>query len=286
MDNLTSAHVDQDQIFCIVAEIAGGELDVDTSFVDAGLDSLSAVELRDRLQRLVPQTLPSTLVFDHPTVRRLSLFSTNDAVPFPVQNVDAPITGRSYIIDGASVHVPTNAHSIVSVWNLTSDGHNAVSQVPLNRWDVSERSGQESVASRIRHAGFLVGAHLFDCNAFAISEAECRSLDPQQRYLLELGYLALHDASLQRASLMDSTTGIFVAAMESGFTALLDAAAAASLYAGTGNAVAVASGRLSYVLGMQGPCMSLDTACSASLVTCYFALSTLASSESVKAVTA
>merc|ERR1712091_326951 len=132
------------------------------------------------------------------------------------------------------------------------------------------------MASRVRHAGFVQGADLADNAAFAVSPAEAAAMDPCQRLLLECGYEALHDAALNRTALGGSLTGVFLGFAGTEFAQALAATpAGSSVYTATGSAVSIASGRLSYALGLHGPCVSYDTACSAALTACHAALRAL-----------
>jgi len=88
-------------------------------------------------------------------------------------------------------------------------------------------------------------------------------MDPQQRLLLEVGYEAMHAATLRRAELLDRDVGMFTGIMNTDFQGFVGSV---SVYAATGTQVSIASGRLSFVLGTQGPCASVDTACSSALV--------------------
>jgi len=156
-------------------------------------------------------------------------------------------------------------------------GRDAIMQVPGARWDVHAIALlPEPVASRVRHGGFVCGAELADSAAFGVSAAEAAAMDPCQRLLLERGYTALHDGAWGRAALGGSLTGIFLGFAGSEFGQLLAASpAGGSVYAATGSASSIASGRLSYVLGLHGPCASYDTACSAALVACHGGLRAL-----------
>ena len=132
------------------------------------------------------------------------------------------------------------------------------------------------LCERARHGGFVSGAELADTAAFAISPAEAAAMDPCQRLLLERGYGALHDAALDRAALGGSLTGVFLGFAGTEFSQVLAASpAGASVYAATGATCSIASGRLSYALGLQGPCVTYDTACSAALVACHGGLRAL-----------
>ena len=155
---------------------------------------------------------------------------------------------------------------------VSHTGFDALDQIPTSRWDTTSAANQlagstPEVASRIRHGGFLATAELFRASAFGVSAAEAAAMDPQQRLLLELGYATLHGAGLLRASLLGSVIAVNVGQWASEFgNVLTGLAAGSSVYASTGFSCSVTCGRVSFVLGLQGPCASFDTACSASLV--------------------
>merc|ERR1711965_902872 len=145
-------------------------------------------------------------------------------------------------------------------------GSNLISEVPPCRWSSDGAARlDEAVADRVRHGVFLREAAHFDAASFGVSPAEAAAMDPQQRLLLEVGYEALHGAGARRSSLLGGGEGVFVG-IERPDWALLSSLRPSSVYAVTGDTTSVACGRLSFVLGMQGPCMSVDTACSSALV--------------------
>jgi acyl transferase domain-containing protein len=116
--------------------------------------------------------------------------------------------------------------------------------------------------------------------AFAISPAEAATMDPSQRLVLEHGYAALHDSTLDRRALSGSLTGMFLGFAGSEFSQIFAASPAGdSVYAATGSALSIASGRLSYALGLHGPCVTYDTACSAALAACHAGLRALQLAE-------
>ena len=118
-------------------------------------------------------------------------------------------------------------------------------------------------------------AHLFDSHMFQVSSAEALLMDPNQRLLLELGYAALHDNGLDRLSLLGTAVGVHIGFAVSDFVQLLTNSTRLSVFLATGYASSIACGRLSFVLGLQGSCISYDTACSSGLVACDAATSTL-----------
>jgi len=262
-----------DAVLDMVRRTAGGSVDADMPLMDAGVDSLGAVELRNQLQSAVgPVTvLPSTLIFDYPTARQLATMVQVERaacclVKAERSDVAEHAVDGSVAIQGSSAVLPACASSAVLVHRAVFSGLDAVTQVPVVRWDVVPKFA-EAVARRLRHGGFVHGVELADNAAFAISAAECSAMDPCQRLLLEQGYAALHDASLDRAALNGSLAGVFLGFSGSDFSELLKGLPAhSSVYSATGSSSSIASGRVSYVLGLHGPSASYDTACSSALV--------------------
>jgi acyl transferase domain-containing protein len=117
----------------------------------------------------------------------------------------------------------------------------------------------------VRYGGFVAGVQHFDAGAFGLSHTEVSAMDPQQRLLLELGYAAVHRTLQRRTTLMGSDGGVFVGIERPDWAFAQPPAARSSVYAVTGDNVSVAAGRLSFALGLQGPCSSVDTACSSAL---------------------
>ena len=251
--------------------IAGSKLDADMPLMEAGVDSLGTVELRNTLQGVVgtAMTLPSTLAFDHPTARQLAALLQPKETAVAAVEISSPkaSAGGAMAIGGLDALLPLGAGSMAAAESMLACGRDAISQVPLSRWDVAAQpSLPEPIASRVRHGGFVSGAQLVDNGAFSVPPAEAAAMDPQQRLLLEHGYAALHDASLDRVALNGSLTGFFLGIASTDFAQVLPfTPAGSSVYAATGSTLSIASGRVSYVLGLHGPCASYDTACSAAL---------------------
>ena len=147
--------------------------------------------------------------------------------------------------------------------------------------DLQQNTQLRNIFWKAQHGGFCSAVERFDNASFRISPAEAEAMDPQQRMLLEAGYLALHGSGQRRAGLMGGDSGVFVG-IERPDWALLQAlrrlgpqqaAAMPSAFAVTGDTINVAAGRLSFVLGLQGPCVSMDTACSSALAALHAASS-------------
>jgi acyl transferase domain-containing protein/acyl carrier protein len=187
-------------------------------------------------------------------------------------------------IVGLGCRFPGNADGAEAYWQLLSAGRDAIREVPADRWDIDafydpnpERTGKMNT----RYGGFLEHVDQFEPQFFGISPREAASMDPQQRLLLEVAWEALEHAGYAPDGLAKSQTGVFVGICGSDYYRLLmeSAAGASNTYLATGTTHSVASGRLSYVLGLRGPSVSIDTACSSSLVAVHMACRSLNDQE-------
>jgi len=192
-------------------------------------------------------------------------------------------------IIGMSCRFP-GAESLAAFWRLLEDGGDAIREVPADRWSNDEYFDADPAASgkvTTRWGGFLEGVDRFDAAFFGISPREAAQMDPQQRLLLEVGWQALEHAGQEPARLAGTRTGVFVGAhSQSNDYALLQYAQPELMdgFTGTGAAHNLLSGRLSYLLDLQGPSLVVDTACSSSLVATHLACQSLRSAESSLAI--
>jgi acyl transferase domain-containing protein/acyl carrier protein/ubiquinone/menaquinone biosynthesis C-methylase UbiE len=185
---------------------------------------------------------------------------------------------------GIGCRFPGGANDPDSFWQLIIEGRDAIREVPPERWDLNAFYDPDpDVPGKMstRWGGFLDGIDQFDPEFFGISPREAAGMDPQQRLLLEVAWEALENAGQSSERLAGSPTGVFVGVCNSDyflmrFESLRDSVDA---YVATGNAHSVASGRISYILGLQGPSLSVDTACSSSLVAVHLACQSLRASE-------
>jgi acyl transferase domain-containing protein len=180
---------------------------------------------------------------------------------------------------GLACRFPGGCDDGESFWRLLRAGRDAVGEVPGERWDVDAFYDPDPDAPGkmyTRRGAFLAAVDGFDAAFFGISPREAASLDPQQRLLLEVSWEALENAGLAADRLGRSRTGAFVGLMSVDYVRRLTASDA---YTATGNDFSFAAGRLSYVLGLQGPCMTIATACSSSLVAVHLACQSLRAGE-------
>jgi acyl transferase domain-containing protein len=263
-----------------LAQLTGSEepADTDTGLFDLGLTSVMVVELRDRLESRLGRRIPATAVFEHPTIDQLARFLTDAREDVPVRrrrggdDDDEPLA-----IVGMACRFPGGANDPAAFWRLLTEGRDATGEVPAGRGWSGPRGGFLDVA-----------VDEFDADAFGISPREARDMDPQQRLLLEVAHEAIDDAGVTTEALERSATSVFVGINTSDYMQLLaaDGSADVGAYSATGNSFSVAAGRLSFLLGLNGPSLAIDTACSSSLVAAHLAARTLRSGESDLALVA
>ncbi|MFE7799653.1 SDR family NAD(P)-dependent oxidoreductase [Nocardia sp. NPDC057440] len=187
-------------------------------------------------------------------------------------------------IIGMGCRYPGGVRGPGDLWRLVSEETDAVTEVPVDRWDLEAYFDADPDAegkTYTRWGGFVDGVEEFDAGFFDVSVGEARMLDPQQRLLLETSWEALEHAGYSADRLTGSRTGVFVGVMSTDYAErMARAGVAPDAWFGTGNLASVASGRLSYFLGVNGPSLTIDTACSSSLVTVHLAVQSLRRGES------
>ncbi len=195
-------------------------------------------------------------------------------------------------IIGLGCRFPGGADNPTRFWELLKEGRDAICEVPADRWDKDAYYSTDPAAPwkmLVKAGGFLTEpiSH-FDAEFFGISPREAACMDPQQRLLLEVSWEAIEDAGIPVDRLSASRTGVYVGVLSSDYGRIpFQSLRREDLpYMGTGNGLDFPAGRLSYVLGAQGPCMVVATACSSALVAVHLAATALRRGECDLAIAA
>lgn len=278
------------QLVHSVASEVIGDLDLDEPLTAAGMDSLSAVELRRKLAQNLGEgtALPSTIAFDYPTVRAIASHLDVEPVGRPVEVVEIP-NGCSTAVSvaGKACRIPGNETCTTAeeAWReVFQQQLDAVTEIPLMRFDVNEcfdvTASGVGFLTYARHASAIDGVELFDNRFFGISSNEAAAIDPQQRQHLEVAYAACHDAGRPRKDLAKKTIGVFVGQCANDWAKTLSERKAGT-FMGPGSHASISANRISFCLGLEGVSVTMDTACSSTLVALDLAMQRLATLEAV-----
>ncbi|MFK8844233.1 type I polyketide synthase [Streptomyces sp. Ac-502] len=273
------------QVAAVLGHTGTSGVGADRAFSDLGFDSLTTVELRNTLTATTGLKLPTTLVYDYPTPTALADFLLAELQgTLPEPGTPAP-AGRAadddpIAIVGLNCRFPGGVRSPEDLWQLLSQGEDAISGFPTDRgWDLDALA---QGASATLEGGFLDGVGFFDAAFFGISPREALAMDPQQRLLLETTWEAFERAGIDATTLRGSRTGVFVGTNGQDYATLLRQGTGTTDVRGhvaTGNTASVMSGRLSYAFGLEGPAVTVDTACSSALVALHMAANALRTGE-------
>ncbi len=225
---------------------------------------------------------------DNTTALKRALFALKD-MRAKLDAVERAKTEPIAII-GMGCRFPGGANDPETYWDILNEGKDVITEVPAERWNIDDFYDPDPNAPGkmyVRKSGFVDNVDKFEPQFFGISPREVASMDPQQRLLLEVTWEALERAGIVPASLAGSQTAVFIGMstndysglqIKSGDVANFDA------YVGTGTSFSVAAGRIAYVLGLHGPTLTLDTACSSALVATHLAVQSLRSGQASMAI--
>ncbi|MEV5011668.1 beta-ketoacyl synthase N-terminal-like domain-containing protein [Streptomyces sp. NPDC055692] len=190
------------------------------------------------------------------------------------------------VVVGMACRFPGGVEGPEDLWELVRSGRDATGPFPGDRgWDLAALTGDGPDHSVTHRGGFLAAAADFDAGFFGMSPREAVSTDPQQRLVLETSWEALEHAGIDPHTLRGARTGVFVGTNGQDYAAVTNASSEdLTGHALTGLSPSIASGRLAYFLGLEGPAVTLDTASSSSLVALHYALRSVRSGECTTAL--
>ena len=273
-------------VLAVVQEASGSAIDADAPLMDAGLDSLAMVEVRRRLQNMMigsSEALPTTLLFDEPTVREVvryleSLAPQRAPIVTPcTAKVPSKAQRETVAICGISSQLPGGASTLSTNYAVAASSSETVGCAPASRYVVSKELERRLggldplVRQRLKWLSALHGLELFDTHAFGLGHAEAVTMDPVQKLLLERCDEAFCMADLSKTILQKSDTAVFVGHDKEGWMKVVAKMPSfLSAYACTSYSSSVASGRISFTYGLLGASVTISTACSSALTSTHF----------------
>lgn len=276
------------ELFGRVTGKAEGEVvDPEMPLMDLGIDSIMALEIKKQVEADTGQAMKATLIFDYPTINKIAEYFAINL--YGEESEAAAVMGGSFhgepiAIVGIGCKMPMAPNGPGDFWNLLKNGECGINDAPSDRWDLNQYLDKNEDAPGKTYtlsAGLVDDIESFDGKLFGIAPREIESMEPQQRLVLEAAWGSLENAGYAPNSLNGTRTGVFVGV---GANEYIRACATGAreediMFIPTGNALNVIAGRVAFNLGLQGPTMTIDTACSSSAVAIHLASQSLRNGE-------
>lgn len=273
------------ELICEILHLPVDEIDPEIPMNEYGLDSIASVELAKKISGKLNTQYKADLIYEYPTVNKLSDYLVQCNGSVPVQNVTTADIGADDIaVIGMSGRFP-GAENTDQFWSMLKAGGDGICEIPKDRWDIREfydEDPQKNGKTNCRWGGFIDGIDKFDPLFFRISPTEAQVIDPQQRIFLEECYKALEDAGYAKDRLDGSKCGVYAGVVNyNEYGKLLEGTDYDDDlgHAMLGSSNAILASRISYFLNLKGPAMAIDTACSSSHVAIHLACKALLNQE-------
>ncbi|KAH8741916.1 type I fatty acid synthase, partial [Cryptosporidium ryanae] len=277
-----------------VLGISGEKLDLNAPLHEYGIDSMGAIRLSEMMNEEFDIELDSTLLFNYPTVSEIIDFvaaeiSGRELKESRIFNENGFRKPDDIVVVGLSCSFPGECETPEEFWSLLQSGVDAISEIPKDRWDLGKYYSEDLETSGkmyTREGGFIENVELFGASFFKISPVEAKSMDPQQRIFMEKSYEALNNSGYTLETLKKSQISVFVGCCSSDWAHIYKTNEGSQLgtYAATSHAASIIANRVSYTLGLTGSSVTVDSACSASIVALHVSLQELSSGQCIAAV--
>eukprot|EP01147_Barroeca_monosierra_P009098 gene9098-1401_t len=272
-DDDLSSHF-YEQVLKVVNDVMPYEVGFEEPLMEHGLDSVGLVQLAESINQVFCVEIDPIDIFDYHNVNRLAIFIANK-LQIPVStkmhlrpsliDTDLSLADRlpPVCITGMACRLPGGVENLSQFWDILSGSIDTIGHIPSERFDV-DNDAAETNNIYVKEAAFLTDIEMFDYQFFGINRTEATYMDPQQRLLLEVAVEALIDAGFDSTNIEGRDVAVFVGMSSQDWQVIQFNKT--SVYSGTGSGRAIHANRISYCLGLSGASVSLDTACSASLV--------------------
>ncbi|QDZ21994.1 polyketide synthase [Chloropicon primus] len=268
----------QNTIEQAVIDTIGETIDTESPLMEAGVDSLASSELINKINDDMGTSLGPTILFDYPTIQDLTQHLVQtlkgpDATDHAIEAVERipnhdPMHAVTTTMLSSAIRYPNHTNSNQRFLNVLNNQSELCAVTPLQRWDRMDWYSSQGYGNDIYvpFGYWLPDLWTFQPDALSMTSAESLYVDPQGRKLLEVTWEAMYNTPLSSNKHARTNTGVYVGCMYTEYPHILKGANMANnAGTGTGSGISFLCGRVSYVMGFKGPCISIDTACSSSL---------------------